>query len=91
MAPLFRDITKILGYFPKDSVVVLGTKKNDVNPIKYENRCEYIEEVMAEFGVPKNKYMDFNTPCHAINYHEKDFSPAQYSDLSKLLTSCAPV
>ena len=67
------------------------TKKNDCNAIKSESRVEYIKEVMAEFGIPGNKYIDFYTPCQILKFFEKDFSPSQYSDLSKLLNSCAPV
>jgi hypothetical protein len=36
---------------------VLGTKKNDCNNVFAEKKKVKIMEVLAEFGVPSNKYL----------------------------------
>lgn len=57
LRPIFQQIKNILGYFPSNSIVVLGKKKNDCNNVFAEKKKVKIMEVLAEFGVPSNKYL----------------------------------
>ena len=89
LKPVFQQIYNILGYFPVDSIIVLGTKRNVIQKEFADIRIAGIKKIMDEFKIPQHRYLEFYTPC-AI-YKESEINSQQYADLSKLILECAPV
>jgi hypothetical protein len=88
---IFQQIYNILGQFPSESVIVLGTKKNDCNSVAANIRTTQILQTMSDFGIPTKKYMDFYTPCPEINFNENKINNSQYNVFQNLISSCPRV
>lgn len=78
---IFQQIKAILGVFPTQSIIVLGTKKNDCNPKFAETRKSMILKTMEQYGVPPDRFLEFYTPCPDIDFTENQIDPAQYKKL----------
>ena len=46
LQPIFKQIKNIFGHFPGDSVVVLGTKKNECSEVLLNKKTDKIKNVM---------------------------------------------
>lgn len=57
LKPIFQQIKNILGKFPQDSIIVLGTKKNAIHEAFSAIKKKEILNVMKENGINQDKFL----------------------------------
>jgi len=89
---VFLQLRKMFNFFPSESIIVLATKRNTAQTRRlYERRQEQLKNLMRQYHIPENRYLEFDTPCEDADFPLDRIQDTQYSQLAALIKQCKPL
>ena len=89
---VFLQIRRMFNTFPAESIIVLATKRNTAQTeILYNRRRGQLKNLMREYHIPENRYLEFDTPCQDAGFPIDRIQNIQFTQLADLIRQCKPL